>query len=186
VPGELLQTLGFALLICILNYISSSKSNLAVAKTIMIDSVTDLILPLLSILSIQMPKLDSILAQIQLIIICAISIFFVAAKLKSNPETEKNSLLGFVTMLISTIITYYCMGLTNEIATTANNLSVAATCTHFRVDLVAKLSMLAISITNLFKFRRRKFVVMVLDILAMLGVLLISVGNLTMFYWRLS
>jgi len=179
-----MQTLGFALLICILNYISSSKSNLAVAKTIMIDSIADLILPILSMLSVQVPRLDSILAQIQLIIICTISIFFVVTKLRLQPEAEKTSLLGFGSMFISVLITYYCMDLTSEMASAGNSLSIAATCTHFRIDLVAKVSMLAISTTNMLRLPKRKFIVRVLDIMAMLAVLVMSSSNLVNFYRR--
>jgi divalent metal cation (Fe/Co/Zn/Cd) transporter len=154
--------------ICILNYIGSRNTNLGAAHTLLIDSIVDLIFPLISLVSLYYSNifLDRILVFIQALIIFIMSTYFVAQKLIKYEEAQIESMRSLITMSISLILSLLCLQKTLTLGSITQNMSILITSSHFQIDVVLKICVILISVLHLFKIKNatKSLLILLLDL----------------------
>lgn len=178
----MIKTTFISIVICLLNYISVAKSNLSSSRTIFVDSLTDLMFPLLSMLSLHHAALDRVISIVQLGVILVVTGYFLFEKLTSNEDPVCNSWLSILSITLSLILSMYCISITSSVADkNIGNFSIVTTGNHFRIDAISKLCVLVISAIGLLKTRRKIAIMKFVDMLCMVGVLYIASYNLFLF-----
>ena len=178
----LLQTILMSLGICILNYIGSRNTNLGAAHTLLIDSIVDLIFPLISLVSLYYSNifLDRILVVTQALIIFIMSTYFVAQKLIKYEEAHIESMRSLITMSISLILSLLCLQKTLTLASITQNMSISITSSHFQIDVVLKICVILISVLHLFKIKNatKSLLILLLDLFGISYAFFFSGSNL--------
>ena len=161
---KLFQTLGISLAILFLNYIASIYSNLGSAQSILLDSLIDVIFPVISIVSVYQSGLDRTLSLIQLSVILCLNLYFVFDRLTKPSLPNRDSSITLITMLISFCLSVYCSIATSKLTLETSNLSIYATAAHFQIDVIAKACLIVISLVGIFKIKHKERIIKVLDI----------------------
>ena len=178
----LVQTILMSIGICILNYIGSRKTSLGAAHTLLVDSIVDLIFPLISLVSLHYSNifLDRILVLTQALIIFAMSTYFVAKKLTRYEEAQIESVRSLIAITFSLILSILCLERTSNLGYLTQNTSISITSSHFQIDVVLKVCVILISILHLFKIKSmiKSLSILLLDLLAISYAFLFSGNNL--------
>ena len=150
-------TIALSLCICLLNYLSARSSNLGSSYTLLVDSIVDLIFPILSAVSLYFvnPVLDRTISIVQAFLIFGMCVYFIGTKLTNFEEIKLESRLSLVWMSVSFVLSLVALNLTKWLAYVTGNSSVLITSSHFQIDVVLKVCVISIYLIQMSGLSRK-------------------------------